>query len=80
MQGEIYTDVPYGQRGSAEIRILVDGNERKIGGDKDLTLENGPRLIDLDVKGAKTLTLMVNWGDGGNVGDFVDWCDARLIP
>jgi len=72
-------DAQLGQRGSAEIHVLVDGKERKIGDGKALTLEAGPWPLSLDVKGARQLTLSVHWGEGGNVGDFVNWCDARLI-
>ncbi len=73
-------DARLGARGSVELRVLVDGKEQQMGEGKALTVENGPRRLKMDVTGAKTLTLIVNWGEGGNVGDHVDWCDARLIP
>lgn len=73
-------DARLGARGSVELRVLVDGKEQQVGDSKALTLEYWPRRLKVDVPGAKTLTLIVNWGDGGNVGDHVNWCDARLIP
>jgi NPCBM/NEW2 domain len=68
-----------GTRGSVELQALVDGKAQKIGNDKPLTVDNGPWRIKIDVAGAKELTLKVLWGDGGNVSDYVNWCDARLI-
>ncbi len=73
-------DAQLGKRGNVEIRIIVDGKEQKVDGAKSLTRESGPMAIDLDVSGGKELTLIVGWGEGGNVGDYVNWCDARLIP
>jgi NPCBM/NEW2 domain len=73
-------DAQLGKRGNFEIRIIVDGKEQKVDGAKSLTRESGPMAIDLDVSGGKELTLIVGWGEGGNVGDYVNWCDARLIP
>ena len=40
---------------------------------------NGPARIEVDLKRCRELTLVVKWGDGGNVGDYVNWGDARLI-
>jgi len=72
-------DARLGTRGSVELQALVDGKLQKIGNDKPLTVDNGPWHIKVDVNGAKELTLKILWGDGGNVGDYVNWCDARLI-
>jgi hypothetical protein len=72
-------DAQLGARGSADVHVLVDGQERKIGDGKPLTLASGPLHVRVDVKGAKALTFVVKWGEGGNVGDHVDWCEARLI-
>ena len=72
-------DAELGKRGNADLLVLVDGKEQKISDGKPRTLASGPLHVRVDVKGAKTLTLMVKWAEGGNVGDHVDWCDARLI-
>lgn len=72
-------DPHVGQRGSVEIRVLVDGKEMPFGNGKPLTLQNGPWQLNLDLHGGKMLTLKVLWGEGGNVGDYVNWGDARLI-
>lgn len=68
-----------GRGGSVRIRVLVDGKPRDLGWDKELTLTDGARPVDLDVQGAKELTLIVEFGRGGDVQDHVNWADARLI-
>lgn len=67
-----------GQGGAVRIGVLVDGQER-IADDKELTSAGGPRNLSIDVSGAKELTLVVEFGGGGDVCDHVDWADARVI-
>jgi hypothetical protein len=67
-----------GHRGNVRVQVLVDQPPRP-GADAVLTLANGPLLVRIDVKQAKTLTLLVDYGTGGDVQDHVDWGDARLI-
>jgi len=67
-----------GQGGSVRVRVLVDGAE-KDGNDNELTAATGPRTVRVDVAGAKELTLVVEFGSGGDVCDHVDWADARLV-
>jgi hypothetical protein len=67
-----------GQGGSVRIGVLVDGQQR-IADDKELTSASGPRNLSIDVSGAKELTLVVEFGGGGDVCDHVDWADARVI-
>ena len=40
---------------------------------------DAPRLITVDVKGAKALILLTEFGEHGGVRDFADWGDARII-
>lgn len=72
-------DAKLGRRGNAVITVLVDGKEYKPGDIKTLTIESGVLPIVVDVTAAKELTLCVKWGDGGNIGDYVNWCDARIF-
>lgn len=72
-------DARYGKSGSVQIHVTVDGKEQAIAGSKDLTAEKGPLAIRANLIGAKELNLTVSWGEGGNVGDHVNWADARLI-
>jgi hypothetical protein len=68
-----------GRDGSVRIKVLVDGKPRDLGWDKELTPQTGPQPVRVDLKGAKQLTLVVEFGQRGDVGDHVDWADARLI-
>ena len=61
------------------LRVLVDGKERDLGFKGELTWRTGPLRLRLDVSKAKELTLGVDFGAGGDVGDHVNWADARLI-
>jgi hypothetical protein len=65
-----------GVRGSVRVRVLVDG---KASFDKELTARSSPLPVRVEVAGAKELTLVVEAGKGGNVHDFVNWVDTRLI-
>ena len=67
-----------GRRGSVRVRVLADGKERDPGRTRDL--KHGEMLdVRLDVKGVKELTLAVDFGEGGDVGDHVNWVDARFV-
>lgn len=70
---------PSGPGGSVRIQVLVDGKAADLGPDRELTADDEPRPIRVDVTGAKELTLVVKFGAGGDVLDHVDWCDARLV-
>jgi hypothetical protein len=68
-----------GKKGSVRVRVLVDGKERDLGLDSDLTHRAGPVRVRVEVDGAKELTLAVDFGAGGDVGDHVNWADARFV-
>jgi hypothetical protein len=57
--------------------IKVDGEQRYDSG--VMATLHPPRLVDIDVTGAKTLELLV--GDGGNGigGDHANFADAKLL-
>jgi hypothetical protein len=68
-----------GRRGTADVRILVDGKERPIPALKSLTAATSPVGVRLDVSGAKELTLLIDFGPAGDVQADVNWADARLV-
>lgn len=68
-----------GRQGSVRIVVLVDGKARDLGWDRELTWRDGSLPVRLDVTGARELTLVVAFGQGGPVQDHVNWADARLI-
>jgi hypothetical protein len=68
-----------GARGSVRVRVLADGKPLDLGAARALTAKGGPLPVRAPVAGAKELTLEVEFGDGGNVQDVVNWVDARLV-
>jgi hypothetical protein len=68
-----------GRAGSARVRVLVDGKPRDVGGDTELAGPGEPLTVRVDVKGAKELTLVAEFGQRGGVQGHVNWADARLI-
>ncbi len=67
-----------GRKGNVDVRILLDGREQTIAGLKGLTADAAV-AIRLDVTGAKELTLIVEYGGGGDVQDDVNWAEAKLV-
>jgi len=68
-----------GRRGAVDLRILIDGKEQPLPDLLGLTLGKSPQAITIDLKAAKELTLIVDYGPTGDVQDDVNWADARLI-
>lgn len=68
-----------GRKGSVRVRVLVDGKPVDLGEDRELTGRDPPRVVRVPVVGAKQLTLVVEFGRRGDVGDHVNWADARLL-
>ena len=71
-------DAATGRKGSVDVRVLVDGKEQAIDGLKGLTAA-GVKVLSVDVTKAKELTLVVDYGPGGDVQDDVNFVDARLV-
>ena len=70
-------DAASGKRGAADVRVLVDGKAAKEV--KGLTAAGGVTVLLIDVAKAKELTLVVDYGPGGDVQDDVNFADARLV-
>jgi hypothetical protein len=66
-----------GPLGSVSFRVLVDKEERFAS--PPMSARDAPRAIDLDVAGARTLVLITDFGERGEVRDHADWAEARLI-
>lgn len=63
--------------GNAIARVLVDGRARFTS--KPLTGKESVTIRDVDLTGAQRLSLVVDFGDRGDVQDHVNWCDALLV-
>lgn len=67
-----------GKRGQAAVRILVDGKEHAH--PKLPTLSAGLAIpVSVDVRNAKELVLVVDFGPTGDVQADVNWANARLV-
>jgi hypothetical protein len=80
LEGQVGLDPRSGKRGSAIVRIQIDGRDLRLNDGRPITLANGILPLRVDVSKGKELKLIVEWGEGGHVGDCVNWGDARLIP
>ena len=66
-----------GRKGVVDVRVLLDGKEQAIPGLKGLSADAAAE-VRVDVTGAKLLTLIADFGDGGDIGDDVNWIGAKL--
>lgn len=71
-------DAATGTRGRADVRVRVDGKEVPLPALKALAAGAAVPLT-VDVRGAKELTLVIDFGPAGDVQADVNWANARLI-
>lgn len=76
VRGVIGLDPEASLAGSAEVRILADDKTLWSGA---LDGDSAPVAIDEPLAAAKTLTLQVDYGDNLDAGDFVNFCELRVI-
>ncbi|HLA85850.1 MAG TPA: NPCBM/NEW2 domain-containing protein [Thermoguttaceae bacterium] len=65
-------------RPGGDARLVISADGRTLL-DVTLTGTEPPRAIDLDVAGARRLTILVDFGRAMDVGDHVNLCEARLV-
>lgn len=65
-----------GNRGRVACRVLADG--RELFAESDLRSTGDVRSLDLDVAGARQLTLEVDFGADEDIGDRILWAEPRL--
>ncbi len=64
------------ETGSVQLQISGDGKllfGRKISG------REGPQELDLDVSNVRRLTILVDYGEGLDIGDYLNLCEARIV-
>ncbi len=64
-------------RGSVRFHVLVDGKPRA-----DTPIQHGgdaPKLLDVDLRGARYLQLTVDDADDGDTNDHADWGGALIL-
>ncbi len=63
--------------GSVVFKVVVDGEKKFDSG--DMNWQKPARRIEIPVKGASRLELIVEEGQGAHILDRANWADARLI-
>ncbi|WP_157731736.1 NPCBM/NEW2 domain-containing protein [Thermogutta terrifontis] len=63
--------------GSVVFRVLVDGQSRSVVG--PVRGNENPRPIQVDVRGAERIDLVVEFSERADELDYADWLNARLI-
>ena len=72
-------DEQTGRSGGVRVQVLADGRAL-LDPAPELGAADPPRPLRLDLPpGARELTVVVEFGRGGDVQDHVDWADARVI-
>jgi hypothetical protein len=69
-------DGEYGRKGDCVVTVQAGGRElfrRRLRG------VDAPQPVDVEVRDAGRLVLRVEAGEGLDIGDHVNWCDARLL-
>lgn len=69
-------DSDAGARGDCEVKIVVDAREAYS---QRIRASESPRQVKIDVQRARRLTLVVEAGEDLDLGDAVDWADARFL-
>ena len=77
VQAIVGLDDRAGPLGNAVFRVLVDKRVAFVS--PPMSARDTPRSIDIDVSGARSLILVTEFGERGEVRDLADWIEARLI-
>jgi hypothetical protein len=76
-QAVLGVDDSAGPLGSVVFRVLVDDKVRFVS--PAMSVRDTPRPVDIDVSGGKVLILVTEFGERGEIRDFADWVEARLL-
>jgi hypothetical protein len=76
-EATIGLDESAGPLGHAIFSVYVDG--KRVGEEISLSSSDSPRPISVPLAGARKITMVVAFGLRGDVQDFADWGDARLV-
>ncbi len=60
------------------VRLEISADGKKLF-DKSISGGDAPADIDLDVSGAKRLSILVDYGTGLDAGDYLDLAEARIL-
>jgi len=65
-------------RPQGHVRLVLRGDDRVLL-DATVAGTDPPKPVDLDLAGVRRLTILVDYGDGLDVADHLDLCDARIV-
>jgi alpha-galactosidase len=66
--------------GKGSVRFSVDVDDRRAWSSPEITGRSPALAIPpVKLKGAKKLTLIVDFGANADVLDYADWCDAIVV-
>lgn len=66
-------------RPKGDALVIVQGDDRVLF-EKRMTGKDEPISLDVDLTGVRRLRLIVDFGEGYDTGDFVDFCAAQVVP
>ncbi len=75
--GWVGMDPARGANGICDVRIESEG--KTLLSIEKLTARDGPRHLAVPLTGLKSFTLVTDFGPRGEVGDWVNWCEMRLV-
>lgn len=67
-----------GTRGDGSSRLTIVGDDRPLL-DAELTGNQSPQNLELDITGVKRLKIVVDYGQNLDTGDWVNLCDVRMV-
>lgn len=76
-EATIGVDDGAGDQASVQFIVKLDGKQVYDSG--EMTSAAEPKPISVPLKGAKRIELIVDYAKRGDVQDYADWADARLI-
>ncbi len=66
-------------RSRARAAVVVDGKRHDLNGGRELRAGDAPVEVRLDVRGARELAIVAEFGSFGDVRADLDWANARLL-
>ena len=75
---EALAGIDDGVRETGQVRLVIRGDNKTLY-DGKIIGRDPPVKLSLDVAGVKRLKILVDFGDGLDVGNYLDLCDARIV-
>jgi hypothetical protein len=67
-----------GVRPKGHVRLVIRGDD-KVLMEEQITGNDPPKNVDVDITGVRRLTIFADWGGALDVSDHLDLCNARII-